>query len=67
MPRLIFMIAELITLGSFIMTTIQKGPRAGLRGAATGIVRYAALGAIEKTAEYGIKKYKEKRHGKKRI
>ncbi len=50
------------------MTTIQKGPRAGLRGAATDFVRYTiVLGAIEKVTEYGVKKYKEKRHGKKRI
>lgn len=62
------MIAELITLGSFVVTTIQRGPRAGLRGAATDFVRYTiVLGAIEKVTEYGVKKYKEKRHGKKRI
>jgi hypothetical protein len=61
------MISELITLGSFVVTTIQKGPRAGLRGAATDFVKYTiVLGAIEKVTEYGVKKYK-KNHGKKRI
>ena len=61
------MIAELITLGSFTMTTAKKGLRAGLRGAATDFVRYTiVLGAIEKTTEWTTKKIM-KRYGKKRI
>jgi hypothetical protein len=58
----IFMISELITLGSFIATTIKKGARAGCRGAATDFVKYTIyLGIAEKTTELltrkGIRRY----------
>jgi len=64
-PLQFYMIAELFTVVPFVVTTIKKGLRPALRGAATGAVTAAGLLVAEKATEFGIRKLR--RHGKKRI